>query len=134
MGQNKRIRKLHASIQSRKLRSDFTSALQTYVPEADILLEFPGSYANHLFGMYGDEAPPIAAVWNDVLRRYEDEALPFATVWNELVEGVIDMFSWGRCRGPPFLDTEICATFYLGKRSCALSFPANIRWLLQSPG
>src|ERR1700733_9855391 len=38
---NKRIHNLHTTIQSTELRSDFSSALQTYVPEANILVEFP---------------------------------------------------------------------------------------------
>ena len=50
---NKRIPKLHASVQSAELRSDFTLALRAYVPEADIRVEFPGPTANHLLGRMG---------------------------------------------------------------------------------
>ena len=50
---NKRIRKLHASVQSAELRGDFTLALQVYVPEADIQVEFPGPTANHFLGRMG---------------------------------------------------------------------------------
>ena len=72
---NKRIRKLHVSIQSTELRSDFTSALEAYVPEADVRVEFPGSTANHLLETYGDG--------------------PFLTVWNDLIERITNMTSHG---------------------------------------
>jgi len=65
---NKRIRKLHASIQSTELRSAFASALQTYVPLADIQAEFPGPRENYPSGMYKDGS--------------------FHTVWNFLVEDI----------------------------------------------
>ena len=70
---NKRIQNLHTSIQSRELRSDFTSALQGYVPEADIRVEFPGPGAKLRLGRYGDEAPSFATVWRDLVKTITDE-------------------------------------------------------------
>ena len=72
---NKRILKLHASIESAELRSDFTSSLQAYVPEANIRVEFPGFSGNHLCGKYGDGS--------------------FLTAWNNLVEDITSMTSHG---------------------------------------
>ena len=87
---NKRIQNLHTSIQCSELRSDFTSALQAYVPEADIWVEFPGPGAKLRLRRYGDEAPS------------------FATVWRDLVE---EDLMWVKCRGPPLLDIVLRSSF-----------------------
>ena len=67
---DKRIHNLHTSIRDTELRNDFMLAMQAYVPEADIRVEFP--VADKFLGDYGDALPPFAAVWGDFVEMITD--------------------------------------------------------------
>ena len=45
-------------------------AMQAYIPEADIRVEFPG--ADKFLGDHGDAIPPFAAVWGDFVEMITD--------------------------------------------------------------
>jgi hypothetical protein len=106
---DKRIHSLHTTIQSTEMRSDFMSALQAYVPEADIRVEFPVA---KLLEEYGDGS--------------------FFTVWNNLVETITDLTSQGlnaedpfpRHKNTPhslFMQTPLCALVSSKHLTIALS-------------
>jgi len=76
---DQRIHNLHTTIQSTALRSDFASALDAYVPEADIRVEFPHA---------------------KLLEEYRDGS--FFAVWNNLVERITDLTSQGLNAEDPF--------------------------------
>ena len=59
---DKRIHNLYTSIRDTELRNDFMLAMQAYVPEADIRVEFPSADTSW---DYGDAVPPFAVVWGD---------------------------------------------------------------------
>ena len=67
---DKWIHNLHTSIRDTELRNDFMLAMQAYVPEADIRVEFP--VADKFLGDHGDAVPPFAAVWGDFVEMITD--------------------------------------------------------------
>ena len=70
---DKWIHNLHTSIRDTELRNDFMLAMQAYVPEADIRVEFPG--ADKFLGDHGDAIPPFAAVWGDFVEMITDRTV-----------------------------------------------------------
>lgn len=95
---DKRIHNLHTTIQSAELRSDFASALQAYVPEADIRVEFPVA---------------------NLLEEYRDGS--FFTVWSNLVETITDLTSQGLNAEDPLSSTSKYATLVLHADTLARS-------------
>ena len=70
---DKWIHNLHTSIRDAELHNDFMLAMQAYVPEADIRVEFPG--ADKFLGDHGDVLPPFAAVWGDFVGMITDRTV-----------------------------------------------------------
>jgi len=66
---NRRIHKIHTSIQDGELRNDFTLALEAY-PGGDIKAEFPG--ADDLLGDFEDVVPPFATLWGGFVEELAD--------------------------------------------------------------